>query len=768
MKLAAQPKKQPPVQSAADRTKTRTNAKPAVEDNRPEAAQMKKLQASADRTVQRKENKTGLPDRLKSGVENLSGHSMDDVKVHYNSDKPAGLQAHAYAQGTDIHVAPGQEKHLPHEAWHVVQQKQGRVRPTKQLKEKHTDINDDHGLEREADLMGHKALQKKGVDEEEETHQLRAAGSTAGVVQRVAFQRISGSMFGFMKSYTKDEQEILDLVQNLGDMFNTMEKMLNEPNETGRQITHWATEFEKVENATLTTRQYPKALKILRDVAKGMDELNNKIAGGQRKYGSESRGMVSHSLKHRDDRTSHSETLFTFIGHTLETLPKEFHNDKSRNAVTGILDPGNSLENGTVDSYEISFAVKQAKMVERNLNLILERLDNDWERIQEKFGLQGTLKQIHLTGSDLHKGGQQVVIVEDTQGKKVVYKPRSTSPDSTILGAPQKGGSGLFHKLNEMGKGKIKLPTMKFMETEDEHSTYSYVEHMEQHKRKTVAEAQKYYYTMGQLAVAGKMFGMKDLHQDNVMSTRQMPTIIDAETALQPFTLNSKLIATTEITLALEKTRQNGVDGNNRFIIAGEEETWQKMSEPQRKVYLSSFEQFTDHNRKQDLKSGSPYRTHFLNGIKDILSVVKKERPKIIQMVMSKAKQSKNIRVVPVSTSTFRVAITDYHSNLKEGIDPTLRLPGVMESVVSGLQDEGFYKFTPNRRQIIVDGLRIDLKKRDYPIFHFEPSTNQLIYHGRVVGNNRWWTNPQNTIAHSIDSVLDLKSSEIVAQLGLD
>jgi hypothetical protein len=35
---------------------------------------------------------------------------MDDVKVHYNSAKPAQLNAHAYAQGTDIHIASGQEK----------------------------------------------------------------------------------------------------------------------------------------------------------------------------------------------------------------------------------------------------------------------------------------------------------------------------------------------------------------------------------------------------------------------------------------------------------------------------------------------------------------------------------------------------------------------------------------------------------------------------------------------------------------------------------
>lgn len=111
--------------------------------------------------AQRKEktNNTGLPNRLKSGIESLSGMSMDHVKVHFNSHKPALLQAHAYAQDSDIHVAPGQEKHLPHEAWHVVQQAQGRVAPTRQMKGG-VNVNDDAGLEHEADIMGDLALGK--------------------------------------------------------------------------------------------------------------------------------------------------------------------------------------------------------------------------------------------------------------------------------------------------------------------------------------------------------------------------------------------------------------------------------------------------------------------------------------------------------------------------------------------------------------------------------------------------------------------------------
>ncbi|NEN99881.1 MAG: DUF4157 domain-containing protein [Moorea sp. SIO3I7] len=106
-----------------------------------------------------KENKTGLPDRLKAGIENLSGYSMDDVRVHYNSQKPAQLQALAYAQGTEIHVGPGQEKHLAHEAWHVVQQKQARVK--RKVQKNGVQLNDDVELEREAEEMGKKAWMKR-------------------------------------------------------------------------------------------------------------------------------------------------------------------------------------------------------------------------------------------------------------------------------------------------------------------------------------------------------------------------------------------------------------------------------------------------------------------------------------------------------------------------------------------------------------------------------------------------------------------------------
>ena len=107
---------------------------------------------------QRKPNATGLPDHLKTGMETLSGSSLDHVKVHYNSAKPAAVNAHAYAQGSDIHLASGQEQHLPHELGHIVQQMQGRVKPTVSVNG--VQVNDDAALESEATQMGEAALQR--------------------------------------------------------------------------------------------------------------------------------------------------------------------------------------------------------------------------------------------------------------------------------------------------------------------------------------------------------------------------------------------------------------------------------------------------------------------------------------------------------------------------------------------------------------------------------------------------------------------------------
>lgn len=135
-------------------------------------------------SVQLKSNNSSIPNDLKSGVENVTGVSMDDVKVHYNSSEPANVNAHAYAQGNEVHLGAGQEKHLPHELGHVAQQKKMNVKPDSKINGQL--INTDQKLEMDADSIGQKAInynsnnniQLKSIDSESNTLQLKDPPTT--------------------------------------------------------------------------------------------------------------------------------------------------------------------------------------------------------------------------------------------------------------------------------------------------------------------------------------------------------------------------------------------------------------------------------------------------------------------------------------------------------------------------------------------------------------------------------------------------------------
>lgn len=121
----------------------------------PRANHTVKPTTSTAATNSKRVQNAGLPNQLKTGVENTSGMRMDNVKVHYNSSKPATVQAHASTQDKNIHLAPGQKSHLSHELGHVVQQMNGRVQSTTQIGG--VPLSDNPRLEKEADALAAKA-----------------------------------------------------------------------------------------------------------------------------------------------------------------------------------------------------------------------------------------------------------------------------------------------------------------------------------------------------------------------------------------------------------------------------------------------------------------------------------------------------------------------------------------------------------------------------------------------------------------------------------
>jgi len=102
-----------------------------------------------------------LPGQLRDGLEAASGIDMADVRVHRDAPEPAGVGALAFTRGHDVFLAPHQEHLLPHEAWHVVQQKQRRVPASSELPGGQA-VNTDPELEQEAHSLGAAAARDGG------------------------------------------------------------------------------------------------------------------------------------------------------------------------------------------------------------------------------------------------------------------------------------------------------------------------------------------------------------------------------------------------------------------------------------------------------------------------------------------------------------------------------------------------------------------------------------------------------------------------------
>ena len=96
-------------------------------------------------------------------MENSFQTDFSNVNIHKNSKTASNLGALAFTQGNNVHFAPGQFKPntksgkqlIGHEFAHVVQQRQGKVQANKQIGK--FQINDNSGLEKEADIMEAKA-----------------------------------------------------------------------------------------------------------------------------------------------------------------------------------------------------------------------------------------------------------------------------------------------------------------------------------------------------------------------------------------------------------------------------------------------------------------------------------------------------------------------------------------------------------------------------------------------------------------------------------
>jgi hypothetical protein len=145
-----------------------------ADENNGESSQPKQLKSpgfSLDSSpVQKKEDggSSGGGDIL-SKMGSAMGADFSNVNITTNSSKATDMGALAYAQGNDVHFAPGQynpgsqkgQELIGHELAHVKQQREGRVQANTSTNGQ--PVNNDKSLEKEADDMGRMAASGKST-----------------------------------------------------------------------------------------------------------------------------------------------------------------------------------------------------------------------------------------------------------------------------------------------------------------------------------------------------------------------------------------------------------------------------------------------------------------------------------------------------------------------------------------------------------------------------------------------------------------------------
>lgn len=152
------------------------------------------------------------------------------------------------------------------------------------------------------------------------------------------------------------------------------------------------------------------------------------------------------------------------------------------------------------------------------------RLERDRRAIEITFWAgqpAGSVVAIEPALSDPHDGRRRVAAVSFSDGRRIIYKPRSLSVER-----------GFFNLLAwAQARGLApRQPTLRLLARD----AYGWVESAAEADRFSREQAQRYYEQAGGLLCWAHVLRGRDLHMENVVATVDGPVLIDLEVLVQP------------------------------------------------------------------------------------------------------------------------------------------------------------------------------------------------------------------------------------------
>lgn len=153
---------------------------------------------------------------------------------------------------------------------------------------------------------------------------------------------------------------------------------------------------------------------------------------------------------------------------------------------------------------------------------LLERVNADYLEIEKIIKVKSlNLTDIKLSTGDSHEKGNSVSVIYFNKNK-LIYKPRNLQINSAF--------EIFFSWLQDKGKNRLldlKLPRGIYK------NHYTYNEFIASKKCASVSEVMNYYIRYGYLIAICYLFGLNDMHVENIVAFGEYPVIIDIETAFQ-------------------------------------------------------------------------------------------------------------------------------------------------------------------------------------------------------------------------------------------
>lgn len=305
-------------------------------------------------------------------------------------------------------------------------------------------------------------------------------------------------------------------------------------------------------------------------------------------------------------------------------------------------------------------------------------------------------------GDESHNFGKIPLLITFKDGKSIVYKPRSMTPEKVLCDKQ----TGLFA---ELGFG-----TYDVVCRTDTDGQYGYAEFIqnkpEENTVRSAGEVHDYLQKLCILDKVGQQLGLSDLHYLNIITKNKEPFVIDAEVFLNPPGVETGIMDSqngSAVMFDLSTGTIKQWNGKNRI--------WFDPS-------METRGAFKNYMFDQDLSKIGIDR----NKIHDQTSIAGSIMAKT--QLAKEALQEEKGRLVLIDTKSLKDSMLN--------IDP--KAPETANSLIDSIREniEGYEGFVFNDSAIpaIREQIMIDAAHNDIPTFYINSRTNEILYNGVVIG----------------------------------